>query len=198
MYFPPSLARLIGELEKLPGIGPKSAQRLAFHLLRQPEEETLQLAGAIKAAREQTRLCKRCYNVADEELCPICTDPKRDASLVCVVSEVRDVAAMERTNEYRGLYHVLHGVISPMDGVTSEHLHVKELVGRVKSEGVREVVIATNPTLEGDTTGMYIAKLLKPLGTKVTRLAYGMPVGGDLDYADQATLVSALQWRREL
>ena len=198
MLLPRSLSNLIGELEKLPGVGPKSAQRLAFHLLRATEGEAERLAEAILAARRSIRFCRRCFNVADEEYCPICSDPRRDASLVCVVSEVRDVIAVERTNEFRGRYHVLHGVISPVEGVTSEQLHLKELAERVKAEGVSEVIVATNPTLEGDATALYIAKLLKPLGVRVSRLAHGMPVGGDLDYADQATLVSALQWRREL
>jgi recombination protein RecR len=188
----------MGELEKLPGVGPKSAQRLAFHLLRAPEGEAERLAEAILAARRNIRFCRRCFNVADGEYCPACSDPRRDAATVCVVSEVRDVIAIERTNEFRGRYHVLHGVISPVEGVTSEQLHLKELAERVEAEGVSEVIVATNPTLEGDATALYIAKLLKPLGVRVSRLAHGMPVGGDLDYADQATLVSALQWRRDL
>jgi recombination protein RecR len=198
MLFPRSLANLIGELEKLPGVGPKSAQRLAFHLLRTSEETALRLADAIRAAREHVHFCRHCFYVSDEDLCPICVDAKRDPKLICAVADVRDVSSMERTNEFRGLYHVLHGLISPMDGVGSSDLKIDELVARCKSEDVTEVIIATNPTVEGDATGMYIARLLKPLGVKVTRLAYGMPVGGDLDYADQATLVSALQWRRDL
>jgi recombination protein RecR len=198
MLFPRSLSALIGELEKLPGIGPKSAQRLAFHLLRLPQDQALMLADSIRAARQSLRFCSRCYSVSDEDLCPLCADPRRDAALVAVVAEVRDVVAMERTNEFRGLYHVLGGLISPVDGIGSKDLKVDELVARVKKDGIQEAIIATNPTLEGDTTGMYLARLLKPMGVKVTRLAYGMPVGGDLDYADQATLVSALQWRRDL
>ncbi|MEP0766764.1 MAG: recombination protein RecR [Fimbriimonadia bacterium] len=198
MLLPRSLSNLMGELEKLPGVGPKSAQRLAFHLLRAPEGEAERLAEAILAARRNIRFCRRCFNVADGEYCPACSDPRRDAATVCVVSEVRDVIAIERTNEFRGRYHVLHGVISPVEGVTSEQLHLKELAERVEAEGVSEVIVATNPTLEGDATALYIAKLLKPLGVRVSRLAHGMPVGGDLDYADQATLVSALQWRRDL
>lgn len=158
----------------------------------------MRLSEAIAEAKTRIRFCSRCFNVADEELCPICADPKRDPRAICVVSEVRDVAAMERTNEYRGLYHVLHGVISPADGVGSSDLRLEEMTRRVREEGVTEVIVATNPTVEGDTTALYIARLLKPSGTKVSRLAYGMPVGGDLDYADQATLVSALQWRRDL
>jgi len=198
VLLPRSLSNLMGELEKLPGVGPKSAQRLAFHLLRAPEGEAERLAEAILAARRNIRFCRRCFNVADGEYCPACSDPRRDAATVCVVSEVRDVIAIERTNEFRGRYHVLHGVISPVEGVTSEQLHLKELAERVEAEGVSEVIVATNPTLEGDATALYIAKLLKPLGVRVSRLAHGMPVGGDLDYADQATLVSALQWRRDL
>jgi len=198
MLFPRSLANLIGELEKLPGVGPKSAQRLAFHILRIPEEQAMRLSEAIANAKRNIRFCARCANVSDEEFCPLCLDARRDATLVCVVSEVRDVAAMERTNEFRGLYHVLHGVISPVDGVGSGDLRLDRLVSRVRDEGIQEVIVATNPTVEGDATAFYIARLLKPLGPRVTRLAHGMPVGGDLDYADQATLVSALQWRRDL
>jgi recombination protein RecR len=192
------LAKLIRELEKMPGVGPKSAQRMAFHILRMPEEEARALAEAIVEVKERIATCKRCFNFTDEELCPICRNPSRDTSVLCVVADVRDLMAIERTQEYRGLYHVLQGVISPMDGVGAEQLRIRELLQRLRSEPVQEVIIAMNPTIEGDATAMYLSRLIKPLGIRVTQLAHGMPVGGDLDYADQATLISALEWRREL
>ncbi|GIV21361.1 MAG: recombination protein RecR [Armatimonadota bacterium] len=192
------LAKLIRELEKMPGVGPKSAQRMAFHILRMPDEEARTLAEAIIEVKERIVTCKRCFNFTDEELCPICRNPSRDTSVLCVVADVRDLMAIERTQEYRGLYHVLQGVISPMDGVGTEQLRIRELLQRLQSEPVREVIIAMNPTIEGDATAMYLSRLIKPLGIRVTQLAHGMPVGGDLDYADQATLISALEWRREL
>lgn len=198
MEYAKPLARLVGEFEKLPGIGPKSAQRLAFHVLRMSEDNAQALAAAVLDVKQQIKLCPVCYNYTDQERCGICCDAKRDPSLLCVVAEPRDVVAMEKTNEFRGAYHVLGGVISPMDGVGPEMLKIRELVNRVGEAEVREVVLATNPTIEGDTTAMYIAGLLKPLGIKVTRIAHGMPVGGDMDYADQATLIQALQWRREI
>lgn len=198
MYYAKPLARLVAEFEKLPGIGPKSAQRLAFHVLRVSEDEARALAEAVVSVKQEIRQCPVCFNFTDQERCEICDDVKRDRSLLCVVSEPRDVVAMEKTNEFRGMYHVLGGVISPMDGVGPEMLRIRELVVRVNEGEVREVVLATNPTIEGDTTAMYIAGLLKPLGTRVTRIAHGMPVGGDMDYADQATLIQALQWRREI
>jgi len=192
------LAKLIRELEKMPGVGPKSAQRMAFHILRMPEEEARALAEAIVEVKERIATCKRCFNFTDEELCSICRNPSRDTSVLCVVADVRDLMAIERTQEYRGLYHVLQGVISPMDGVGAEQLRIRELLQRLRSEPVQEVIIAMNPTIEGDATAMYLSRLIKPLGIRVTQLAHGMPVGGDLDYADQATLISALEWRREL
>jgi len=198
MYYAKPLAKLVGELEKLPGIGPKSAQRLAFHILRSPEEEARRLAEAITDVKSRISLCPVCYNFTDREICDICRDPKRDRSMLCVVAEPRDLVAMEKTNEYKGLYHVLGGVISPMDGIGPEMLKVRELTARLSEDGVKEVILATNPTIEGDTTAMYLAGLLKPFGVKVTRIAHGMPVGGDLDYADQATLIQALEWRREM
>lgn len=196
--YPPSLLFLLEELEKLPGIGPKSAQRLAYHLLGCSKEEAKRLARAIEEAREKISFCVRCYNFSEEDLCPICADESRNHSLICVVEEPKDLAAMERTREFKGVYHVLHGVISPLDGVTPEDLKIKELLERVKREEIKEVVIATNPNIEGETTAMYIAKLLKPLGVKVTRLASGLPVGGDLDYVDEVTLGRALEARREI
>lgn len=198
MEYAKPLAKLIRELEKMPGVGPKSAQRMAFHILRMPDEEARALAEAIIEVKERIVTCKRCFNFTDEELCPICRNPSRDTSVLCVVADVRDLMAIERTQEYRGLYHVLQGVISPMDGVGTEQLRIRELLQRLQSEPVREVIIAMNPTIEGDATAMYLSRLIKPLGIRVTQLAHGMPVGGDLDYADQATLISALEWRREL
>lgn len=197
MLFARPLAELIAELERLPGIGPKSAQRLAYHLLRVSNAEAERLADSILAAKKKLRFCAECQNVSEREVCDICSDSRRDKQELCVVSEPRDIAALERINEYKGLYHVLHGLLSPMDGVGPEQLRVKELLARLHGE-VREVILATNPTIEGDATALYLAKLLKPLGVKVTRLAHGMPVGGELDYADSATLLSALEYRREM
>jgi len=198
MEYAKPLAKLVGEFEKLPGIGPKSAQRLAFHVLRMTDENAQALAAAVLEVKHSIKLCPVCFNYTDQDRCAICSDGRRDAALLCVVAEPRDVVAMEKTNEFRGVYHVLGGVISPMDGVGPEMLKIRELVNRISDGGVKEVVLATNPTIEGDTTAMYIAGLLKPLGVLVTRIAHGMPVGGDMDYADQATLIQALQWRREL
>ncbi len=197
MLFAKPLGELIAQLEKLPGIGPKSAQRLAFHLIRRPDEEVRLLAEALIRAKERLRLCEICQDVSEMEVCAICNSPGRDPNQICVVAEPRDVAAVERINEYKGRYHVLHGLLSPMDGVGPEQLKVKELVNRCGTE-VTEVIVATNPTIEGDATALYLARLLKPIGLRVTRLAYGMPVGGELDYADSATLHSALEFRREL
>ncbi len=197
MLFAKPLGELIAQLEKLPGIGPKSAQRLAFHLIRRPDEEVRLLAEALIRAKERLRLCEICQDVSEMEVCAICNNPGRDPNQICVVAEPRDVAAVERINEYKGRYHVLHGLLSPMDGVGPEQLKVKELVNRCGTE-VNEVIVATNPTIEGDATALYLARLLKPIGVRVTRLAYGMPVGGELDYADSATLHSALEFRREL
>lgn len=198
MLFARPLAELIAELEKLPGVGPKSAQRLAFHLLRVPEHEANTLADAIRNAKAKLRFCAQCQNVSENELCDVCRDPRRDRSLVCVVAEPRDIAAIERIHEYRGLYHVLHGLLSPMDGVGPEQIRVRELLIRLQDDATHEVILATNPTIEGDATALYLAKLIKPSGIRVTRLAHGMPVGGELDYADSATLLSALEYRREI
>ncbi|HVT12895.1 MAG TPA: recombination mediator RecR [Fimbriimonadaceae bacterium] len=197
MLFARPLAELIAELERLPGVGPKSAQRLAYHLLRVSDAEANRLADSIRNAKQKLRFCEKCQNISESELCEICADPRRDRTLICVVAEPRDIAAVERVNEYRGTYHVLHGLLSPMDGVGPEQLRVKELLERLR-EDVHEVILATNPTIEGDATALYLAKLLKPIGIKVTRLAHGMPVGGELDYADSATLLSALEYRREM
>jgi len=196
IYYPKPLARLVAEFEKLPGVGPKSAQRLAFHVMRQPPEDLRALAEALLAIQDSIHFCRTCFNYAEVEECDICRDFRRDRSTVCVVAEPRDLIAMEKTNEFKGLYHVLHGVISPLEGISPERLKVRELVERVSPTTTTEVILAMNPTVEGDTTSLYIAGLLKPLGIKVTRIAHGMPVGGDLDYADQATLIQALEWRR--
>jgi recombination protein RecR len=197
MLFARPLAELIAELERLPGVGPKSAQRLAYHLLRVTDDEAERLSAAILNAKRKLRFCERCQNISEQELCEICRDPRRDGATICVVAEPRDLAAVERVNEYKGSYHVLHGLLSPMDGVGPEQLRVRELLERLRGE-VSEVILATNPTIEGDATALYLAKLLKPIGVKVTRLAHGMPVGGELDYADSATLLSALEYRREM
>ncbi|MHB1000532.1 MAG: recombination mediator RecR [Armatimonadota bacterium] len=198
MHYARPLAKLVGELEKLPGIGPKSAQRMAFHLLRSSDEEIRTLIESITEVKQKITMCKICYNFSERDLCDICASEKRDKTVVCVVAEPRDVIAMEKTNEFRGTYHVLQGVISPMDGVGPEMLRIRELQHRITQGLIKEIILATNPTIEGDTTAMYLAGVLKPLGVRVTRIAHGMPVGGDLDYADQATLIRALEWRREM
>ncbi len=198
MHYARPLARLVGELEKLPGVGPKSAQRLAFHILRLPAEDARHIAEAILEVKEKIGICSVCYNFTDQEVCDLCRNDRRDAGLLCVVADPRDLLAMERTNEFRGRYHVLGGVISPMEGIGPEMLRIRELIERVQDGKVREVILCTNPTIEGDTTAMYAARLIKPFGVKVTKIAFGLPVGGDLDYADQATLVQALEGRREL
>ena len=197
-YFTKPLAALIEELERLPGVGPKTAQRLAFHLLRQTPEEVRGLAEAIVAARETVRPCAVCFNLTDSEYCAVCDDSRRDRSQICVVAEARDVVAMESTGEYHGLYHVLGGLISPMEGIGPDDLSIGPLMERLKQGGAAEVIIATNPVVEGDATAMYLARLIKPLGIKVTRIALGLPVGGDLDYADQVTIARALLGRTEL
>jgi recombination protein RecR len=189
---------LIDELGRLPGVGPKSAQRIAFYLLKVPREDAQRLARAIDDAKERVSWCRRCWNIADGDLCQICRDERRDDTVLCVVEEPRDIVALERTAEFRGRYHVLQGAISPIEGIGPEHLRVKELLTRIRDEGVEEVILATNPNIEGEATAMYIARLLKPAGLKVTRLASGLPVGGDLEYADEVTLGRALEGRREV
>ncbi len=196
--FPPSLRQLIALLERLPGIGPRSAQRLALHLIRRPLEEVEGLASALLSARHRVRLCERCFFLSEQARCEICQDPSRDTSLLCVVAHANDVVSLERLEQYRGLYHVLHGLISPADGVQPEDLKIRELVERVRAQPPQEVILATPPTVEGDATALYIARLLKPMGIRTTRIAYGMPVGGELDYADAATLGYALSGRREI
>ena len=194
-YTPP-VQSLIDELGRLPGIGPKSAQRIAFHLLKMPTEDATRLAYAITDAKARVRFCERCFNVADDVLCPICNDDARDSSMVCVVEESRDIVAIERTGEFRGRYHVLLGAMSPLEGIGPEQLKIRELVARIDPEGIEEIILCTNPNTEGEVTAMYLARLLKPIGLKVTRIASGLPVGGDLEYADELTLGRALEGRR--
>jgi len=189
---------LVDELGRLPGIGPKSAQRIAFYLLKSAPEDANRLASAVVEAKERVSWCRRCFNFAEGELCVYCRDDRRDSSLLCVVEEPRDIVAVERTQEYRGRYHVLLGAISPIEGIGPDQLKVKELLARVNDEGVKEVILATNPNIEGEATAMYLARLLKPLGLRVTRIASGLPVGGDLEYADEVTLGRALEGRREV
>ena len=189
---------LIDELGRLPGVGPKSAQRIAYYLLKSPAEDANRLALAITEAKARVSWCRRCYNLAEGELCTYCRDDRRDPAVLCVVEEPRDIVAVERTHEFSGRYHVLQGAISPIEGIGPEQLRVKELVRRVGEEGVREVILATNPNIEGEATAMYLAKLLQPLGLRVTRIASGLPVGGDLEYADEVTLGRALEGRREV
>lgn len=192
------LDRLTEQLERLPGIGRKSAARLAFHLLYMSDKDAKAFTDAFTEAREKIHECPVCCNLTDGERCPVCGDPKRQQTVICVVEDPRDVPAIERTREYSGLYHVLHGTISPIDGRGPDQLRVKELLHRLADESVTEVIMATNPTVEGDYTAMYLSRLLKPLGVKVTRLAYGIPVGGDLEYADEVTLSRSLEGRSEL
>lgn len=189
---------LLDELGRLPGVGPKSAQRIAFHILKLAAEDARRLADAIVTAKERIGFCTRCFNLSEGELCEICRDDRREANIVCVVEEPRDVVALERTREFRGRYHVLQGALSPIDGVGPDQLRIKELLARIPSEGITEAVVATNPNVEGEATAMYLARLLKPLDVKVTRLASGLPVGGDLEYADEITLGRALEGRRDI
>ena len=196
-YSVPPLARLVEQLERLPGIGHKSAQRLAFFILELPDEAAGDFVSAITEAREKLHECAVCCDLTDQELCPVCRSAERDETTVCVVEDPRDVMALERTREYNGLYHVLHGAISPMDGIGAEQLCIKELLARL-NDTVKEVIMATSPTVEGEATAMYLAKLIKPIGIKTTRLAYGLPVGSSLEYADETTLYRAMQGRGEL
>lgn len=197
-YFALPLQELIEEFEKLPGIGSKTAQRLAFFVLGRTEEQAQRFANAITNAKKSICYCKVCQNLSDSEVCAICSSNDRDKSVICVCETPRDVLQMERTNEFKGVYHVLHGAIAPMDNVTPDDIKIKELMARIAGGGVKEVIMATNPNLEGETTAMYISKLIKPFGVKVTRIAHGVPVGGELEFADELTLSKALQWRVEL
>ena len=194
----PAIQKLLDELERMPGVGPKSAQRIAYWLLNTDRETALRLADAIVEVKDSVHFCKRCFNYAEDDLCEICSSPRRDASAICVVSEPRDIAAIERTSAYSGVYHVLGGALSPMEGVGPDALHISELMARLASEDVNEVLLATNPNVEGETTAAYLARLIKPLGIKVTRLASGLPVGGDLEFADEVTLGRAIESRRVL
>mgnify|MGYP001812805267 CR=1 FL=1 len=189
---------LIDELGRLPGVGPKSAQRIAFHLLKIPADDVNRLAEAIRIAKAKVRFCERCFNVAEDALCPICNDDSRDPTLVCVVEESRDIVAIEKTGEFRGRYHVLLGAMSPLEGIGPEQLKIRELVSRIGPEGIEEIILCTNPNTEGEVTAMYLARLLKPIGLTVTRIASGLPVGGDLEYADELTLGRALEGRRSV
>ena len=196
--YTPALQKLIDELGKLPGVGPKSAQRIAFHLIKIPEQDALCLADAIQQAKQKVRFCETCFNMSDEAICEICSDFQRDSTLVCVVEEPRDIVALERTREYKGLYHVLQGAINPIDGIGPEQLKIRELLERLKGNTVVEVILCTNPNIEGEATAMYLAKLIEPLGIQVSRIASGLPVGGDLEYADELTLGRALEGRRNI
>ncbi|MBI2159887.1 MAG: recombination protein RecR [Candidatus Rokubacteria bacterium] len=197
-HYPEPVARLIDALQRLPGIGPKTAQRLTFFLLKRPAEEVRELSESLVAVKDRIVYCQTCFNVTDADPCRLCADPARDARLLCVVEEPNDLMAMERTGEYRGRYHVLLGALSPLDGIGPDDLKVRELLGRLENGTVGEVILATNPNVEGEATALYLARLLRPLGLRVTRIARGLPVGGDLEYADQVTLSKALEGRREI
>ena len=196
--FAPSIERLIESFERLPSIGHKTAARLAFHVLDWNEEETNAFISSIVTAKKNLKYCSKCFNITDTDPCPICSNVKRDQSPICVVEDVRDVAAMERTHEFKGVYHVLHGSISPMNGVGPDDIKIKELLSRLIEGNVKEVILATNPRVEGEATAMYISKLIKPMGINATRIAHGIPVGGDLEYTDEITLTKALEGRREI
>ena len=196
--YSPSIEKLIQSFEKLPSIENKTAARLAFYILNASEEETNEFISSIVNAKKNLKYCSKCYNISDTDPCPICGNPKRDQSQICVVEDVRDIIAMERTHEFRGVYHVLHGSISPMNGIGPDDIKIKELLARLMDGQVKEVILATNPRVEGEATAMYLSKLIKPLGIKATRIAHGIPVGGDLEYTDEITLTKALEGRREL
>ena len=196
--YTPAVQTLIDELGKLPGVGPKSAQRIAFHLVKLAEEDAIRLSTAIREAKEKVRFCEKCFNMSDEAICEICADSRRDPTQVCLVEEPRDIVAVERTQEYKGFYHVLQGAINPIDGIGPEQLRVKELLARLQEDPISEVILCTNPNIEGEATAMYLARLLEPLGLSVTRIASGLPVGGDLEYADELTLGRALEGRRQV
>ena len=197
-YYSPTIERLIESFEKLPSIGHKTATRLAFYMLNQSKETTDEFINSIIEAKRNLKYCSKCFNITDTDPCPICASPKRDQSTICVVEDVKDVVAMEKTHEFKGVYHVLHGSISPMNGIGPEDIKIKELLERLKNTDVKEIIIATNPRVEGEATAIYLSKLIKPIGIKVTRIAHGIPVGGDLEYTDEVTLSKALEGRREL
>ena len=197
-YYSPSIEKLIEAFEKLPSIGNKTAARLAFHILDANEEETNEFIQAIQDAKRNLKYCSQCYNITDTDPCPICANEKRDHSTICVVEDVRDVVAMERTHEFKGVYHVLHGSISPMNGIGPDDIKIKELISKLGENNVKEIILATNPRVEGEATAIYISRIIKPLGIKTTRIAQGIPVGGDLEYTDEVTLSQALEGRREI
>ena len=197
-YYSPSIEKLIEAFEKLPSIGSKTAARLAFHILDASEQETNEFVSAILNAKKNLKYCSKCYNISDTDPCPICSSAKRDQTSICVVEDVRDVVAMERTHEFKGVYHVLHGSISPMNGIGPDDIKIKELLSRLMDGTVKEIILATNPRVEGEATAVYISKLIKPMGIKVTRIAHRIPVGGDLEYTDEITLSKALEGRREI
>lgn len=196
--YSPSIEKLIESFEKLPSIGHKTAIRLAFYMLNSTEEETNEFVSSILEAKKNLRYCSKCFNISDTDPCMICNNPRRDNSIICVVEDVRDIMAMERTHEFKGVYHVLHGSISPMNGIGPDDIKIKELLARLQDGIVKEIILATNPRVEGEATAMYLSKLIKPLGIKVTRIARGIPVGGDLEYTDEVTLTQALEGRREI
>ena len=196
--YSPSIEKLIESFERLPSIGHKTAVRLAFYLLNSTEEETNEFVSSIIDAKKNLRYCSKCYNISDTDPCNICSNPRRDNSIICVVEDVKDIIAMERTHEFKGLYHVLHGSISPMNGIGPDDIKIKELLARLQDGVVKEIILATNPRVEGEATAMYLSKLIKPLGIKVTRIARGIPIGGDLEYTDEVTLTQALEGRREI
>ena len=197
-YYSPSIEKLIEAFEKLPSIGSKTAARLAFYILNSSEEETKEFVNSILEAKKNLKYCSVCYNISDTDPCMICANKGRDKSIICVVEDVKDIVAMEKTHEFKGVYHVLHGSISPMNGVGPDDIKIKELLSRLMEGDVKEIILATNPRVEGEATAMYLSKLIKPLGVKVTRIAHGIPVGGDLEYTDEITLTKALEGRREL
>ena len=197
-YYSPSIEKLIENFEKLPSIGHKTAIRLAFHVLDMDKEKTEEFINSIVEAKKKLKYCSNCFNISDTDPCPICSSPKRDKSTICVVEDVRDVIAMERTHEFKGVYHVLHGSISPMNGIGPDDIKIKELISKLGENNVKEIILATNPRVEGEATAIYISRIIKPLGIKTTRIAQGIPVGGDLEYTDEVTLSQALEGRREI
>ncbi len=198
MIYPKSIASLIEHFQRFPSVGPKSAQRMAFYLLRMPKSEVEKFAQSMLDAKENTKTCEICFNLSSTSHCEICTSPQRDKSTICVVAETKDLIAIEKTNEYKGLYHVLQGLISPMDGIGADDIRIKELLNRLTDENVKEVILALSPSVEGEATSLYLNKLIKPFGIKISRIAFGLPVGADLEYADEITIAKAIEGRREL
>lgn len=198
MIYPKSIATLIEHFQKFPSVGPKSAQRMAFYMLRMPESEVQKFAQAILEAKRNTRTCEVCFNLSSSSPCEICTNPKRDRSIICVVAETKDLIAIEKTNEFKGLYHVLQGLISPMDGIGADDIRIKELLNRLASDEVKEVILALPPSVEGEATSLYLTKLIKPFGITISRIAFGLPVGADLEYADEITIAKAIEGRRKI